>query len=207
MTRRRGLVVSAIAALALLAAMQPAEQRITDTGGPGVVSFELTGGQERADEILAEWGEKGRDAARESLWIDFGFLLAYGTFLTLALAATRDLARDRSWQRLAAIGRVVVWFGALGAAFDALENICLLLTLGDSGAALPLLATVFATCKFILIAVAIAYLLAGLAMRLQRSRDATGGAGGGRGSTRPIREWRRARLFEGEDDVDGGVHG
>ncbi len=137
-----------------------------DTGGPGIVPFELTGGQDRAREILSEWGENGQDAARESLWIDFGFLLAYGTFLTLALAAVRDLARNRGWRRLAATGGVVVSFGVLGAAFDALENICLLLTLDSAGAALPLLATIFAACKFILLATAIAYLIAGLAMRL-----------------------------------------
>jgi hypothetical protein len=166
MTRRRGLIATGIASLALLLAMSPAEDRMKDTGGPGMVPFELTGGQDRADEILSEWGEDGEDAARESLWIDFGFLLAYGAFLTLALAAVRDLARERSWQRLAAIGRFVVSFGALGAAFDALENICLLLTLDGSGVAFPLLATIFATCKFVLLTIAIAYLLAGLAMRL-----------------------------------------
>lgn len=155
--------------MALLLAMSPADERMTDTGGPGIVPFELTGGQDRADEILAEWGNEGQDAARESLWIDFGFLLAYGTFLTLALAATRDLARQRDWRRLAAIGGIVVSFGALAAGFDALENICLLLTIEGSGAAFPLLATIFATCKFILLAAAIVYLLAGLGMRL-RSR-------------------------------------
>jgi nitrate/nitrite transporter NarK len=149
--------------------MSPAENRMKGTGGPGMVPFELTGGQDHADEILSEWGKDGQDAARESLWIDFGFLLAYGAFLTLALAAVRDLARDRDWRRLAAIGGVVVSFGALGAAFDALENICLLLTLDSAGAALPLLATIFAACKFILLTAAIAYLLAGLAMQL-RSR-------------------------------------
>lgn len=158
--------------MALLLAMSPAEERMQDTGGPGMIPFELTGGQDRADEILAEWGDDGQDAARESLWIDFGFLLAYGAFLTLALAAVRDLARERGWRRLAAVGDIVVSFGALAAAFDALENICLLLTLDGAGAAFPLLATIFATCKFTLLAVAIAYLLAGLAMRL-RSRTAT----------------------------------
>ncbi|HUC06623.1 MAG TPA: hypothetical protein VMR96_00910 [Solirubrobacterales bacterium] len=166
MTRRQGLIASGIASVVLLLAMSPAENRMTDTGGPGMVPFELTGGQDRADEILAEWGEDGQDAARESLWIDFGFLLAYGSFLTFALAAIRDLARSRGWLRLAAIGGVVAYFGALAAGFDALENICLLLTLGDAGAALPLLATIFAACKFILLAVAIAYLVAGLTMRL-----------------------------------------
>jgi hypothetical protein len=168
-TRRNGLIASGIATVILLLAMSPAEERMRDTGGPGMVPFELTGGEERAGEILAEWGERGRGAARESLWIDFGFLLAYGAFLTLALAATRDLARERSWKRLTAIGTVVVSFGALCAAFDALENTCLLLTLDGAGAALPLLATIFAACKFILLAAAIAYLLVGLGMRL-RSR-------------------------------------
>ena len=173
MTRRRGLIASGIAALALLLAMSPADNRMKDTGGPGVVPFELTGGQDRADEILAEWGESGQDAARESLWIDFGFLLAYGTFLTLALTAVRDLARDRGWRRLGAVGAAAVWLGALGAGFDALENVCLLLTLAGAGAAFPLLATIFAACKFILLTAAIAYLLAGLATWLL-SRAPTG---------------------------------
>ncbi|MDX6602380.1 MAG: hypothetical protein QOF13_1582 [Solirubrobacterales bacterium] len=146
---------------------------MTDTGGPGMVPFELTGGQDRADEILAEWGEDGQDAARESLWIDFGFLLAYGTFLTLALAAVRDLARGRGWRRLAAVGGVVVYFGALGATFDGLENVCLLLTLDGAGAALPLLATIFAACKFILLIAATAYLAAGLATWLLSRGSAT----------------------------------
>jgi hypothetical protein len=147
--------------------MSPADERMQDTGGPGIVPFELTGGQDRADEILSEWGEGGQDAARESLWIDFGFLLAYGTFLTLALTSVRDLARRQGWHRLTAIGLVAVSFGALGAAFDALENVCLLLTLEGAGAAFPLLATIFAACKFILLAAAIVYLLAGLASSIR----------------------------------------
>lgn len=164
--RWRGLIASGIATVVLLLAMSPAENRMKDTGGPGMVPFELTGGQDRADEILAEWGEDGQDAAREQLWIDFGFLLAYGTFLSLALAAVRDWARQRDWRRLAAIGVVAVWFGALCAGFDALENICLLLTLGGAGAAFPLLATIFAACKFAFLAMAIAYLIVGLGMQL-----------------------------------------
>jgi hypothetical protein len=152
--------VSGVATVALLLAMSPSDGRMKDTGGPGIVPFELTGGQDRAAEIIGEWGEKGQDAAHESLWIDFGFLLAYGTFLTLALAAMRDLARQQAWGRLAAIGGVAVYFGALCAGFDALENICLLVTLGGSGSAFPLLATIFAACKFAFLAAAIAYLLA-----------------------------------------------
>ena len=119
-----------------------------------------------AGEILVEWGDEGEDAARRQLWIDFGFLVAYGTFLTLALAATRDMARKRGWQRLASVGGVAILFGALCAGFDALENICLLLTLGNADSVFPLLATIFASCKFAFLAMAIAYIAAGLATRL-----------------------------------------
>jgi len=172
-SRRQGLILTAVASVVLLLAMSPAENRMKDTGGPGMVPFELTGGQDRADEILAEWGDEGRDAARESLWIDFGFLLAYGAFLTLALAATRDLARRRDWRRMATVGAAIVSFGALGAACDAIENVGLLLTLDDAGAAFPLLATIFASVKFLLLAIAIAYILAGLGLRLLRRDAAT----------------------------------
>jgi hypothetical protein len=146
---------------------------MTDTGGPGMIPFELTGGEDRADEILSEWGKDGQDAARESLWIDFGFLIAYGTFLTFALAAVRDLAKQRDWRRLAAVGAVVAYFGALGAGCDAIENVCLLLTLDGAGAAFPLLGTIFAACKFVFLIIAISYLLTGLTMRLGSRNPAT----------------------------------
>ena len=164
--------MSGVAALLFLLAMSPSQNRMKDTGGPGIVPFELTGGKDRADEIMAEWGADGKDAARESLWIDFGFMIAYGTFLTLALRAARDAALKRGWRRLEAIGAVAVWFGAIGAGFDALKNVCLLLTLGGAGAAAPLAATVFASLKFLFLASGIAYLLAALATRLLERRPA-----------------------------------
>jgi len=169
--RRWGLIATGIATLLLLWAMAPMEDRM-QANGPGMVAFELSGGEERADEILAEWGEDGRDAAREQLWIDYAFMLAYGAFLGLAAAAIRDLCRRRGLQRLGRIGDKAIWLGPLAAAFDALENACLLLTVDEAGAAFPLLATIFATVKFALLAAAILYLVVGLA-GLLRTRFAT----------------------------------
>jgi hypothetical protein len=170
MTRRWGLIASAVAFVVLLLVMAPAEEQMKETG-PGIVTFELAGTQERADEILAEWGDDGQDAAREQLLIDFAFLIAYGTFLTLAVAAVRDRLGRRGWTRLAAVGAVIVPFGAAAAAFDAAENACLLAVLDDAGSAFPTLATIFAAAKFALLAAAIAYLVIGLALSL-RTRSA-----------------------------------
>jgi hypothetical protein len=165
MTRRRGLIVSGIAIVALLLAMAPAERQMQENG-VGIVPFELAGSQDRADEILSEWGNDGQDAAREQLLIDFAFLIAYGTFLVLAVAAVRDRLAGRGWRRLAAIGAFVVPFGAAAAAFDAAENVCLLAVLEDAGPSFPTLATTFAAAKFALLLAAIAYLVVGISLSL-----------------------------------------
>jgi hypothetical protein len=166
MARRWGLIVSGIALVVVFLAMGPAEEQMQESG-PGMVTFELAGRQVRADEILAEWGDSGQVAAREQLLIEYAFLLAYGAFLTLAGAAVRDLLRRRGWPRLAAIGAVVVPFGAAAAAFDAVENASLLAVLGGGGSAFPALAAVFAAIKFALVAAAIAYLVVGIALSLR----------------------------------------
>jgi hypothetical protein len=99
-------------------------------------------------------------------------MLAYGAFLGLAAAAVRDACRRRELRRLARAGGIAVWLGPLAAGFDALENACLLLTVDGADAAFPLLATIFATCKFALLAAVIAYLLAaGVGLLRYRRRD------------------------------------
>lgn len=172
MTRRWGLIVSGIAIVALFLVMAPAEEQMQETG-PGIVTFELAGSQERADEILAEWGDAGRDAAREQLLIDFAFLLAYGTFLVLAAAAVRDLSSRRGRTRFAEVGAAIVPFGAFAAFFDAAENVCLLAVLDGAGHAFPVLAFIFAATKFALLVAVIAYLVVGIALGLRSRRGAT----------------------------------
>jgi hypothetical protein len=171
MTRRRALIVSGAASLAIFAVLAALDVRMMDTGGPGIVGLELAGTQERGAEILADWGSKGIDAAKASLWIDYAYIVAYGTFLVLASMATRDLAIERGWRRMAAWGVAVVPFAAAGAAFDAIEDVGLLLAVDQHGGALaPRLAQVCASLKFALTGIAVIYLLAGLAMRLRDRR-------------------------------------
>ena len=172
--RWQGLIASGAATLLLLLAMSPSDGTMKERGGPGIVPFEVAGSQARANEIMDEWGGEGQDAARESLWIDFGFLAAYGTFLTLAIAAVRDRARRRGLRRLSAFGAFIAAFGAIGAGFDALENICLLLTLGGAGSAFPFLAATFAYAKFFFTGVAAAYLVVGVPTSLFWRAPATG---------------------------------
>jgi hypothetical protein len=170
MTRRRALIASAAATLAIGIVLAVLDTRMMDAGGPGIVGFEFAGSQDRVDEIRADWGEKGTDAAKASLWIDYAYIVAYGTFLVLAASATRDLAERRGWGRMAVFGTAVIAFAASAAAFDAIEDVGLLLAVnGHGGDAAPRLAEICATLKFLLIAVTLAYLIAGLVLRLRAS--------------------------------------
>jgi hypothetical protein len=145
------------------------DRSLMATGGPGIVGFEFVGSTGRAAKILAEWGVHGRDLARLSLWIDFGFMAAYGSFFALAAIATRDFARRRGLRLLVLAGALAPLCAIGAACFDAVENVNLLLILGGRGGHVsPVLATTCASIKFLLIALAIAYVLWGLAARALR---------------------------------------
>jgi hypothetical protein len=169
MSRRTALILAAIATLALGVVEVEVDPHARDSGDPSIVDFEFAGTQDRVDEIRADWGESGLDAAKRSLWIDYAYIVAYGTFLVLAAATTRDLAERRGWDRMASMGLLVMTFAAAAAAFDAIEDVGLLLAVNQHGGALaPRLAQVCTILKFTLLAVTIAYLLTGLALRFRR---------------------------------------
>ncbi len=145
------------------------DQHLEATGGPSITVLELSGSEQRAAEIMAEWGAHGRNLARLSLWIDFGFMASYGTFFTLAAIATRDFARERRLRLLAAIGIAAPLFAASAVLFDAAENIVWLLVLGGHGGSFaPPLATACASLKFLLIGLAILYVAGGLVARFHQ---------------------------------------
>jgi hypothetical protein len=165
--RRRALWATGIASFALLAVLAVLDFRMTDTGGPGIVGFELAGSRDEVREILADWGDKGHDAARLSLWLDFPYLLAYGTFLWLVVAAVRDGDRARGWARRARVGGALVIAPLAAAALDSIENVWLLLALGGHGGeAAPALGRAFATGKFALMAAIAAYLFVAASARI-----------------------------------------
>ncbi len=178
MNLRLGLWLTGFAAVALFVALSVLDGRLHETGGPGIIPFELAGGLARAREILADWGSEGRDTARLSLWLDFAFLIAYGGFLALAAAAARDMALRRGWRRLAVARGLVVALPVGAAGLDVLENVFLLIALGmHGGATAPRLAAILATGKFALLAATLAYILAVLARAATSGRRPTGRAG------------------------------
>jgi hypothetical protein len=163
MTRRRALWLLGIATLVIFVVLALLDGRMQDAGGHGIVDFELAGSLDKAQEIRADWGVDGRDAAAWSLWLDYLYLALYGAFLWLAIRAVRDGAQRRGWVRFARPGGAIAWLPVAAAASDAVEDAFLLLSLGGhGGSAAPLLGTVFASLKFACLAVTLVYLLIGL---------------------------------------------
>lgn len=138
--------------------------------GEGIFAFELARTSDRAHEIVTEWGEEGRSAAKTSLYLDFPYLVFYGLFLSGACAAVARRAAALGWGRLEGFGVALAW-GALVAAWaDALENLALLLVASEhTGQPWPALAFGFATIKFGLVIPALLFAVLGWAVT-RRSR-------------------------------------
>jgi hypothetical protein len=171
LTGKRRLVAAGVATVAFFVVLTAIDPSVRHAGRPSIFDFELAASRHHAAEILGEWGAQGRATARLSLWLDYGFMVSYGAFFTLAGLATRDLARARRWRRLAAVGAVVPFLAVGAAMFDAAENVALLLTLGGHGGSVgPPLATACSSVKWAAVTIAALYAIVGLGAWI-RMRD------------------------------------
>lgn len=137
---------------------------VTPEAPTGIISFELAGNIDASLAILASWDESARVYAALSLGIDFAYLIAYGLFLSLACYMLSDRL-TQTWRvvRFSDIGSFISWLPLVAALFDAIENTNLIfLLLGSKSDIFPSMASLFAITKFILVFLAILYLIIGL---------------------------------------------
>jgi hypothetical protein len=138
--------------------------------GVGVVELELARTSAKASELYADLGAEGRDAARESLYLDYPFLILYGLLYAGVCLAVAERARRAGRERLRRIGIAAAAGGLAAACADALENVALLVVASNHPEQpWPGLAAAFATIKFLLTFLALGYALAGWVMTRSRS--------------------------------------
>jgi hypothetical protein len=165
--RRRALRALVGAQLALLSPLLAEERRMSRTGGPGIIPFELAGSSERAERILLTWGAPGQSAARRSLVLDYPYLTTYAPLQALLCTEAGETLRQRGRRRAASAAPALAWAQLGAGAFDAIENTALLAILAGHDGGLPALARRCALAKFALLAVAWAYMLLALAARVR----------------------------------------
>jgi len=142
----------------LMAAIHVTNAPLQNPAAPlGMVSLQLAGSLAEAREILASWEPAAERWALLNLGIDFPYLLAYATTLSLGCVM---LARRLPYPRcIASLGVWLAW-GVIGAALlDAVENVLLMrLLLGDLREAWAVLAFWCAVPKYALVLAALLYL-------------------------------------------------
>ena len=166
---RRGLIVLGLFlfSLGVGALALPA---LDDMGDVGIIEFELARTSEQASEYYGELGESGRDAARESLYLDYPYLVLYGLFYAAAALVVGARAAERGMPRLASWGRPAAVAGLVAAACDAVENVALLRVLdGHTDQPWPGIAFTFASAKFALSAAVVLYAVVGFLLTLMAS--------------------------------------
>lgn len=123
-----------------------------------IIAFELAWTPQKAEAMMGAWGEGGRQTARESLFIDFGYMPAYSfLFAGLTLMAARAVTA-----RLRALGFALTCAPFVSAACDAIENFALLAVLQSPGSPSALALTVAgvsATIKFALLLLCLLYMV------------------------------------------------
>jgi hypothetical protein len=121
----------------------------------GILDFELARNAARAGEILNAW-QSLRLTVLTQLQVDFGFLVAYPLFLSLACAMLSESPHAR-WP---AVALFLSWAVLLACPLDATENLALLHMVkhGASDGAARLASTV-STVKWIIALAAVAFVL------------------------------------------------
>lgn len=143
----------------------------TDAAPSGIVSFELAGTLPLAQKIIESWGQMERVYAGMNLGLDFLFIVAYASCISLGcVLVARSLAQRSAL--IASVGVVLAWALWLAALLDCIENYALInLLLSSSQAVFAALAQWCAIPKFLLVGLGITYVILGaLAARVFRLR-------------------------------------
>lgn len=144
--------------LVLLFLFQPLNRPLTTPAAPsGIISLQLAWTAGRAGEMITSWDANARLFAAFSLGFDYLFMPVYA--LALALGALLSAGRHPGW--FAKLGSWAAYGAFLAAIFDGLENLGQFHELFNGRVDLAALVGVFATIKFILILLGLAYGLAG----------------------------------------------
>lgn len=159
-----GLTVATLVLMVLMNAIGAPLKN--ETAPSGIISYELAGNFQNAQQIIASWDGSARLHAAFSLGLDFLFLVVYSSAIGLGcLLAGKALSR-RKWP-LVALSVPLAWGLWLAAFADAVENIALTLILfGNPAEWLAPLARWSAIIKFGLIFAGLVYAFMGLVVSL-----------------------------------------
>ena len=149
--KRKNQVWIAFAATALMVAVMQTQGRPMVKSGHSIVAFELAKTNENALHIIHDWGAEVVQIAITNTWIDFIFILAYGSFAVLCCLSLGENQLVKKWQMMSKVMARMAIFACM---CDVVENFLMLQTLSGSMQSVNIIgAYYFALTKFILLAI------------------------------------------------------
>lgn len=110
-----------------------------------IVQFERAGTVEVAKKIMNEWSADELSNVKISIYIDFGFILAYCAAFMFACKAASVFSGVHWLIKIGALCTAMCWLAGM---CDAIENIAMLKTLNEISQIPVSIAFYFATVKF-----------------------------------------------------------
>lgn len=124
-----------------------------------IVAFELAGNVATAQNIILNWSPEQIDKVKTSIYLDFGFILAYCSAFMFACRAASNFS---GIQFFVTTGQQLAWIVWLAGLCDAIENIAMLETLNELSHASVSIAFYAATIKFSILLIALIFVLISL---------------------------------------------
>lgn len=124
-----------------------------------IVAFELAGNVTAAQDIISTWSPEQIDKVKTSIYLDFGFILAYCSAFMFACRAASNFS---GIQFFVTIGQQLAWIVWSAGLCDAIENIAMLETLNELSHASVSIAFYAATIKFSILLIALIFVLISL---------------------------------------------
>jgi hypothetical protein len=121
-----------------------------ETGNILELEFMLT--EENAHEVMAGWGETERNAAINSTYVDYFFILTYVFSLSSLWILITIYQKNHPWSGFIQFsGALFVLASIFAGLYDLVENIFLINVLNGAGHPAPLITTVFSVLKWSLV--------------------------------------------------------
>lgn len=159
--------------LAVMFSMNLVGKPLITTAAPsGIVSYELAGTVEKAQQIIDSWNQNARLYAAFSLGFDYLFMVLYSTTIALACLWGSRVLQSRHMPG-GVIGILLAWGLWLAAVLDGVENISLsLILLNTPVAPWPQVAQICAAVKFLLIFLGLIFTFFALIVRYWKRVEA-----------------------------------
>ncbi len=117
-----------------------------------ILALEFVLTEENAGTIMQGWGETERSAAVTQTYIDFIFIFAYTVSLTTLWLYIIHAFLERPWSGFIQFtGAILILASILAGLYDVIENLFLLDILRGGGHPAPIITTVFAAFKWLLV--------------------------------------------------------